>query len=230
MKNAHERHIVEEQKRAANEDDSKELEAIWEALEELTKLSAANRDKVLAEGVIARADALVASSSDKTLPDSLYALGYSLYFHPERETRLDIQTRTESVLLRLTTLEPSNARAWLYLGHSAYDLGNFEAASVPFEKATSLSLPPYLHLKALEFSLCCQLRTRPAEETIRQLVAFVELATQYPMEDIWPHNLALTLKEHLPDFDTQETRASFEESLRRLDRAGRFDWFSELLD
>ena len=57
-----------------------------------------------------------------------YALAYAWYFHPERQFDRAIQDRISTLLVSVTRAKPDDFRAWLYLGHNAYDAKRYKVA------------------------------------------------------------------------------------------------------
>lgn len=157
-----------------------------------------------------------------------YALGYALYAHPDRLSDGTIFCAVNEHLSTVLQSKPNDALSWMYLGHNAYDVADFEVAWERFHNAAHGDLPDYLALKVREMQLCCRMSTRGLAATIDELETYVVAAERNSPEDIWPQELARMLGAQRWEL-SPAVRSRLVPLLRRLDRAGAFGtWFSEL--
>lgn len=210
--------------------DAKTIEDRVDTLLDEVDLAAKDTDVELRRLRIVRVVEQLEEIQSKGLgPMVSYALGYSLYAHPDRISDQTISDAVDRHLKNVLRSKPHDALSWLYLGHNAYDLGKFEVALENFSKAAEGELPDYLALKALEMRLCCQISCLGLGATLESLESFVEAVEGHSAEDIWPQELAKVIHSRRGEVSSV-LRSKLAVLFARLDRAGTFGtWFSELL-
>ena len=123
-----------------------------------------------------------------------YLLGYSLYIHPERRLVKEIYEKTETALWSAIQLDPDYGNAWLYLGHNAYDMENYEAAQQRFNQIKEEQVTQFLWLKALEMRVCCSIWLKGLTKTLDEIEEFVSEVEKRPDAVIAHLNLYQVLK------------------------------------
>jgi len=89
--------------------------------------------------------------------DLTYLLGYASYLHPDFGSSSERRAMAKRALVDATLLDPKHPRAHLYLGHIAYDEGDYEHARQAFLVAAGPGLGVYLEGKRAEMLVCCTL-------------------------------------------------------------------------
>jgi len=112
-----------------NVEHSKAIEAFWEEIERASEERNVEQRRSAIEAIAARLAGEIARSPTVPL---FFLLGYALYFHPDRLTSPAIQERLKSALQSALDLDPGYARAHMYLGHQAWDLGRYAEAKSHF--------------------------------------------------------------------------------------------------
>jgi tetratricopeptide (TPR) repeat protein len=161
-------------------------------------------------------------------PEGYYALAYALYLHPLREHSQHIRDRVNELLKAVVEERPEDFLAWLYLGHNAYDFGQYSAAMQYFREACERAKNDYLGLKALEFLAASTARQRGLAAAISPIERLAKAAETAEKEDVWPQELGKVLEQ--TDFLVSEDEAArLRDAVRRLDRAGRSaSWLTSL--
>lgn len=158
-----------------------------------------------------------------------YALAYAWYFHPDRMGNQTIQERVTTLLSSVVQTRPNDFHAWLYLGHNAFDAKLYDTAFDYFSRACALASKNYLGLKAHEMLVCCMIYKSGIGASLDALEQFVARAEEQPIEDIWPQQLATTLKNCAATLDTAHL-IQLNQLLVRLDRVGAWgSWFQNLI-
>ena len=159
-----------------------------------------------------------------------YLLGYCWYLHLDRQHSKQIEEEVERALLLTVRQAPDFAKAWLYLGHNAYDFKRYALAKERFSCIGTTALPPYLQLKADEMLLCCAIRLNGLSQCLDKMEQFIVVAERHEIQDIWPQELSKTLAEYLPTMPLAEYQR-IKTLAHRLDNAGHFgNWFGEIVD
>ncbi len=170
---------------------------------------------------------------DSVQDEAAYLIGYLSYLHPRKNKTPAIHNSVSKYLVQAlhTTNNPSVfARSALYLGHHAYDNGDYHSAAEWLDKSASECLPDYLLLKAMELRLCCTIRIEELAASLPSVNNFVSHAESMPIEDIWPEELALTLEEEKTENLSPNELCSLQKLAKRLDTAGNFgNWFSDIV-
>jgi tetratricopeptide (TPR) repeat protein len=158
----------------------------------------------------------------------LYLLGYAWYFHPDRASSRAIQDKVETALRSALEVEPKFARAWMYLGHHAFDLGNYDEARRFFDKVDSAQLGTYWQMRLFEMRLCCAIAIDGLAPSLGLFEDFVRKAEESVPQDVWPSNLAKWVKAQAAGLEESD-KVKLRQLGARLDRAGQFgEWFSSL--
>lgn len=132
-----------------------------------------------------------------------------------------------SQLKRALALEPEHGRAWLYLGHVAYDNGRYAEATGHFENARAHMASTYLRIRAHEMIVCSESRRTDRFPRMDILASFIQDAEGSDLADVWPAQLAQIMGQYKP---SPEDRAMTLDLARRLDRAaGVKNWFEGLV-
>lgn len=208
---------------------AREGELEEDILEELlVRADKAGEDGTEMDRIVAEIDEIAARHPG---PATWYAGAYARYLHPARRRSVEMQTSVDDLLRRTLGSAPAEYRAWLYLGHNRYDLGEHAAARGHFEEAARLAPEPdYLGLKARELAVCCSLTERGVAGAIEELEAYVASAARHPVEDIWPAELARVLRAKLAAPLPREMGDRLLVLARRLDAAGHFGaWLTDIV-
>jgi hypothetical protein len=163
--------------------------------------------------------------------DALFVLGYVLYLHPDRVSSQQLRDSVDEALRASLKLDAHDFRAWLYLGHNAYDFRDFEGAARYFSDAAARAPRSYLGLKAFEMLTCATLVQGRMAEATQALAALVSQAEGLPREDLWPRELVAALSStSLSNVDSDV----MEELVRlgsRVDELGGLNrWVSEAIE
>ncbi|TQV69680.1 hypothetical protein FKG94_23080 [Exilibacterium tricleocarpae] len=168
-----------------------------------------------------------------TRGEAAFLIGYIYYLHPKKKVSSEIESgiRQNLMLALNATKDPSvEARSKLYLGHQSYDKGDYKPAAKWFRSLKLEYLPDYLRLKALEMRLCCSIRNENLASSLDEFDMFVAQVKTFPVEDLWPQELARTLREKPCKLNLFEAHR-FQKSVEKLDDAGQFGrWFSEIAE
>lgn len=206
---------------------SNQLDDLWDQIDAAVAEEDAFVKKSAIEELARRAESLAHETGSA---DAFYSLGYVLYFHPERTESGALHARVDRALLDAIKVDPHHARAWLYLGHNAYDVGEFALAKRRFQRIADGALPPYLDLKAKEMDVCCAIKTEGLRAAVLEFRRFVKIAEAHPSEDIWPKELASCFREGLTGCD-QASLPQLRELAKRLDAVGNFGpWFQQIFE
>lgn len=169
-------------------------ESVWEEIEAAVGAPAADRESRL-DSVLMKLEGM--SRHD---PEVLFALGYALYFHPDRLRSPDRQRETEDSLSRVLRVDPEHDRARLYLGHHYYDIGRYREAGTCFSGIRGERLSPLLYLKARELDACCRLILEGwTVESVAAIDSYVGLAEQASEYDVLPVHLVEVVRTRFPE-------------------------------
>jgi hypothetical protein len=210
----------------ASSDQDQNLDRLWQQIDDAMDVQDVEQRRSTVEEIINGLYELAAAEHSSSV---LYSIGYAWYVHPDRMSSESIQQKLEDVLMDAIRVDPDCARAWLYLGHNAYDLGRYALAKDRFDRIAPGQLDGYLELKAEEMRLCCSIRLLGLAPSLDALERFVTIAEQHPVQDIWPQELAKVLRDSVGAVRPVDL-ARLEIFARRLDAVGQFgDWFVGLL-
>src|SRR4051794_13853923 len=101
-----------------NADAKRCIEAFWAEIDQAAETKDVEQRRKGIEAVTAR---LAEETAQNRTAPLFFLLGYAWYFHPDRLTSSSIQERLENALQSALELEPTYARAHMYLGHEAFD-------------------------------------------------------------------------------------------------------------
>ena len=180
------------------------------------------------DGILAK---LEAQPENAQSAESMYLQGYVLYTHPERRTSTQLQQETErrlAVSVVRAESQDAAASAWLYLGHHAYDLAQYEWAAARFDQVTHKAVTDYLWMKTVEMKFCTSVMLRGVGASLGHLEDLVRLAEVLPVHETMPQELARILPEATRKVDPQ-TRNRLLPLLERLDRRMGGNWLVELV-
>lgn len=130
--------------------------------------------------------------------DAAYALGYLWYVYPRDEPCASVPTTAESQrwLRKAVSLDPSHAKARLYLGYLAYDCGQIAEARDWLVTVVPAGLgSDMLRVSLAEMLVCCEVRIAgwgAARSALEEFVHCVESATP---ADVFPKTLSRLLRE-----------------------------------
>lgn len=173
---------------------------------------------------------LEAFSPKRKEPEVNYLLGYCWYLHPDRQYSKQIEGEVEKALTLAIKQDSNHAKAWLYLGHNAYDFAHYRLALERFMNVDPYQLPPYLKLKTQEMLICCKIRLEGLGLCLLDMEQFAVSAEKYQPEDLWPQELAKTITESR-DYLSEFERGRFKKIAQRIDATGKLgNWFSELFE
>jgi hypothetical protein len=221
MRNARERGTLVD----SDEHDTQSMDALWEEVERASSAEDVSDRRRAIDAVIAKAKRL--SEQTRTAP-TLYMLGYAWYFHPDRASSQFIQDEVQTALRSALEVEPNYARAWMYLGHHAFDLGRYEEARRSFDRVELDQLGEYWRMKVFEMRLCCAIVMDGLSHSLPMMEQFVRRAEQDPPQDVWPSQLAKWVQTRSGTLGEVD-KATLRQLAARIDRAGQFgQWFSSL--
>jgi hypothetical protein len=165
----------------------------------------------------------------RTNGEADFLTGYLYYLYPNRSESKNSLIRDSLERAISISSDPSvTARSKLYLGHLQYDEKNYHYAKRYFDSLDVGSLPKYLQLKALEMRLCCSIRIDSLNQSLDTLSEFIDQASTFPIQDVFPQELARTLRFRKWDLNKFEIHY-FKKLMRALDNTGQFsDWFSSI--
>jgi hypothetical protein len=115
--------------------------------------------------------------------------GYIYYsFRPQK--LIEAKAEFEKAL----DLDYSNSYSRLYLGHTFYDVGEYQEAQTQFLKIKKNSLPDWLMMKAEEMIVCCKLHLSPITAE-RDIQDFLQKYVPLDYLDDYPFELSKLLKQ-----------------------------------
>ncbi len=202
-------------------------EAILLKIDHALTLKDQKKLKMVIEETISELEAI---DSDRRNSYINYLIGYCWYLHPDRQYSNRVENEVEKALLSAINQVGNFAKAWLYLGHNAYDFANYNMALKRFMNVDSDQLPPYLKLKTQEMIVCCKIHLEGLAACLSDLEKFVFLCEQYEPEDLWPQELARLINEKHKHLDKLKKKY-LKKIAQQIDIAGNFGiWFCELIE
>jgi tetratricopeptide (TPR) repeat protein len=126
--------------------------------------------------------------------------GY-IYYSMRPQKLSEAKTEFEKSL----KLDSSNFHSKLYLGHTYYDLGDYQNAQKQFDSITENSLPDWLMMKADEMVICCKFHTtsKPDEQELQR---FLEKYAPSDYLDDYPFELSKLLKQIGISLENEDAR------------------------
>ena len=179
------------------------IDQLWNEIHEASAIKDLASRKKAIEAVAGKIEEVIAQ---RRAAATLFLLGYAWYFHPERMTSPVIQEKVEAALRYAIELTPAYARAHMYLGHQAFDLGRYKEARSHFENVNVEQLEPYWGMKVHEMRVCCAIAIDGLPQSLNALEGYVQMAEQLPCQDLWPTQLAKWIKAQAPQLGEFEIR------------------------
>jgi hypothetical protein len=201
-----------------NADELRRIEAFWEEIDQAAEAKDVEQRRKGIEAVTAK---LAEEAARNRTAPLLFLLGYAWYFHPDRLQSLPIQERLENALQFALELEPTNARAHMYLGHEAFDLRKHAEARSHFEKVELGQLGTYWAMKVREMLVCCAIAIDGLAAALNDLDEYVRIAEAHPPPDVWPTELHKWIESQRPLLSEVE-RERLRQLMERLDLAERY--------
>jgi tetratricopeptide (TPR) repeat protein len=133
------------------------------------------------------------SSSEKA--ELLYLIGYAYYHYPDRDNGRDIYANIEKYLSLAVEIDADYSIAWLYLGHNAYDTGQYNIARERFLKCQEEHFNSFYRLVLMEMKLCTSIKMEGLTVMIVEVGKFIDLLENHDTtEDIFPYVLTSILQ------------------------------------